>query len=113
MTRLYSNENFPQPAVDALRAFGHDVLTTSDSGKAGLRISDEEVLAFATAEARILVTYNRKHFIRLHNDNSNHAGIIVCTVDPDTKALAERIHKELEANPDMNGKLMRVNQPNS
>lgn len=77
MTRLYSNENFPQPAVDALRAFGHDVLTTSDSGKAGLRISDEEVLAFATAEARILVTYNRKHFIRLHNDNSNHAGIIL------------------------------------
>jgi hypothetical protein len=50
MARLYANENFPQPAVDALHELGHDVLTTLDSGKAGQAISYEDVLAFATAE---------------------------------------------------------------
>jgi hypothetical protein len=30
--RLYSNENFPLPAVEALRQLGHDVLTTRDVG---------------------------------------------------------------------------------
>jgi hypothetical protein len=28
--RLYSNENFPLRAVEALRRLGHDVRTTSD-----------------------------------------------------------------------------------
>lgn len=28
MARLYSNENFPLPVVVALRALGHDVVTT-------------------------------------------------------------------------------------
>jgi hypothetical protein len=31
--RLCSNENFPLPAVEALRRLGRDVLTTHDAGK--------------------------------------------------------------------------------
>jgi hypothetical protein len=27
IARLYSNENFPLPVVEALRGFGHDVLS--------------------------------------------------------------------------------------
>jgi hypothetical protein len=34
MARLYSNENFPLPVVEALRALGHDVLTIQEAGKA-------------------------------------------------------------------------------
>ena len=34
MASLYANENFPEQAVEALRALGHDVLTTADAGQA-------------------------------------------------------------------------------
>jgi hypothetical protein len=112
VTKLYANENFPQPVVDSLRALGHDVLTTLDSGKAGQKIPDEEVLRFSIAEGRILVTLNRRHFIDLHKKDDSHKGIIVCTFDTDFNALAERIHMKLQEVADMTGKLERVNRPN-
>jgi len=65
MARLYANENFPLPAVLELRRLGHDVLTVGETGKPGQSMSDEAVLAFATGDARSVVTLNRKHFIRL------------------------------------------------
>src|SRR5689334_535042 len=83
MADLYSNENFPLPVVMALRELGHDVLTSFESGQANQAIPDEAVLAFASAQDRILLTFNRKHFIVLHNKNAQHSGIIVCTFDPD------------------------------
>ena len=111
MPRVYANENLPLPVVEALRQLGHDVLTTMESGKAGQAIPDEAVLAFATAEHRTLVTLNRKHFIRLHPLQPDHAGIVVCTFDLDYAALAQRIHDALAAEPDMSGQLIRINRP--
>jgi hypothetical protein len=69
MARLYANENFPLPVVEELMRLGHEVLTTYEAGDAGKSVPDEQVLAFATAEGRALVTINRKHFIHLHNAN--------------------------------------------
>ncbi len=112
MGRLYSNENFPLQAVGKLRELGHDVLTSYESGKANRSIPDEEVLAFAAHDGRILITLNRKHFIRLHNENSQHTGIIVCTIDSNFEALAQRIHEVLRTQPDMQNRLVRVNRPN-
>ena len=83
MARLYANENFPLPVVEELRQLGHEVQTTHEAGEAGKSVPDEQVLAFATAEARALVTLNRKHFIHLHNVNPDHACIIVCSFDSD------------------------------
>jgi Domain of unknown function (DUF5615) len=111
MARCYANENFPLPTVEVLRHFGHDVLTTADSGRAGQAIPDAAVLAFAIAEQRIVVTLNRRHFIRLHSTVPAHAGIVVCTFDPDFAALAQRIHTALETQPQMAGQLIRVNRP--
>jgi Domain of unknown function (DUF5615) len=111
MARCYANENFPLPAVEALRRLGHDVLTTAESGRAGQAIPDADVLAFAMGEQRIVVTLNRRHFIRLHHTTPAHAGMVVCTVDPDFMALALRIHTALEAQPQMAGQLVRVNRP--
>jgi hypothetical protein len=111
MARCYANENFPFPAVEALRRLGHDVLTTADSGRAGQAIPDADVLAFAVAAERIVLTLNRRHFIRLHHITPTHAGIVVCTFDPDFTALAQRIHLALEAQPQMAGQLVRVNRP--
>lgn len=83
MARLYGNENFPLPVVQALPARGHDALTIQDTGHAGDAVPDAEVLHVATAEQRAVLTLNRKDFIRLHQQSPVHAGIIVCTFNPD------------------------------
>ena len=111
MTRCYANENFPLPVVEILRRFGHEILTTAESSRAGQAIPDVDVLAFAVAEQRVVITLNRRHFIRLHQTTPKHAGIVVCTFDPDFAALAQRIHTALEAHPQMAGQLIRVNHP--
>jgi predicted nuclease of predicted toxin-antitoxin system len=112
MTKLYSNENFPLPAVEELRRLGYDVLTIQESGKAGQSLSDESVLAFACAEGRMLVTHNRKHFIILHKHQYEHCGIIVCTVDADFVRLAHRIHEAIQTQVETASPLIRVNRPN-
>jgi predicted nuclease of predicted toxin-antitoxin system len=111
MARIYSNENFPLPVVLELRRLGHDVLTTHDAGKSGKSVPDEEVLNFARQEGRAVLTLNRKHFIRLHQQGTNHAGIIVCTLDLDFTGQARRIHDALIAAPELPGQLLRVNRP--
>lgn len=110
MAALYTNENFPLPAVVELRRLGHDVLTIQETGRADIATPDEEVLAFANAQARILITLNRRHFVGLHTTGQPHAGLVVCTFNPDFEALARRVHEALAAEPDMDGKLVRVNR---
>jgi hypothetical protein len=111
MATLYADEDFSYRVVEELRRLGHDVLTAHEAGKANQRIPDPNVLAFATHNSRVLLTFNRKHFIRLSRAVSTHSGIVVCTRDDDVVALAERIHTELAASPDMSNKLIRVNRP--
>ena len=48
MARLHEDENFDVQAMELLRQLGHDTLTVRDAGKANQRISDQEVLTFAT-----------------------------------------------------------------
>ena len=109
MARFYSNENFPLRAVQALRALGHDVLTSLEADRANQRIPDAEVLRFATEEGRAVLTLNRLDFFRLHRDvGGRHAGIIACTQSRDSAALAARIHEAVETDPDLNGKLIRI-----
>src|ERR1700678_516319 len=92
--RFYSNENFPLGTVIELRALGHDVLTSLDAGNANQGISDEDVMNFAIAERRAVLTINRRDFIRLHRENKEHAGIVVCTQfgPAEARIQAERIH---------------------
>jgi len=111
MARLYTNENFPLPAAEALRQLGHDVLTAYESGRANQSLADRDVLAFATEQNRTVISFNRKHSIRLHTENAGHAGITVCTVDADFEALAQRIHAVLESNETLAGQLVRINRP--
>lgn len=109
MARLYSNENFPLPVVLELRRLGHDVMTVAESGNASRQMTDPEVLSFATANSRTVVTFNRRHFISLHEQPTSHAGIIVCTVDSDFPSLAHRIHDAIGPyNDDLHGRLIRV-----
>jgi len=47
VARLFADENFPLPVVEALRRLGHDVVAMADVGKAGRSLTDEAVLVFA------------------------------------------------------------------
>ena len=111
MARLYSNENFPLPVVQELRNLGHDVLTVREAGNADQAIPDDEVLAFATAELRVVLTLNRRDFIHFHAAQPNHAGIIVCTYDVDFIGQAQRIHEAIKVEAMLEGQLFRVNRP--
>ena len=111
MGRIYSDENFPLPVVEELRRLGHDVLTIQEMGKGGQSVPDEEVLDFAHVESRILLTLNRKHFVRLHETRPDHSGIVVCTFDLDFAGQARRIHAAIESESPLAGKLIRVNRP--
>jgi len=111
MARLYGNENFPLPVIELLRQAGHDAITVAETGKANIAWPDEEVLEFASQDDRAVLTFNRKHFIRLHHQQREHAGIVVCTVDPDFVALSERIDQAIRLLPSLQNQLVRVNRP--
>jgi extradiol dioxygenase family protein len=113
MARLYADEQYPYPVVEYLRILGHNVLTVQEAGQANQKISDPDVLAFATADNRTVITQNRKDFIRLHNLQPEHAGIIVCTNDRDWQALANRIDVAIRDEETLQGKLIRIVRPAS
>ena len=108
--RLYSNENVPLGLVLKLRELGYDVLTTHEVLQANRRVPDDEVLTFATARSRAVLTFNRRDFQKLHlQTRGSHAGIVCCKVDHDHAALAARIDTAIRsAGGLLTGKEIRV-----
>ena len=113
MAKLSSNENFPFAVVQELRRLGHDVVTIQEKDNAEQRTPDDAVLQFALAEDRAVLTLNRKHFFRLHQQHPEHAGLIARTVDGDFLGQANRIHEAILAAGDLHGQLIRVNRPSA
>ena len=111
MITLYVDEDCSYPVVLRLRQLGQDILTAHEAGQAGQGITDAAILACATAAGRAVLTFNRRHFIRLHAPVSSHAGIIVCTRDDDIVALADRIHQQLQSASTLQNQLLRINRP--
>jgi hypothetical protein len=109
MARLYADENVDYPVVEQLRQLGHDALTVHEAGQAQQRIPNEAILAFAIAQSRAVLTYNRRHVIRLHRLRLSHSGITVCTKGDDSAALAARIDHALANVACPDGQLLRVN----
>jgi predicted nuclease of predicted toxin-antitoxin system len=108
LTHFYADEQFPRQVTELLRSFGHDVLTVQEAGNRGL--PDEAVLAFATSENRVVLTLNRRHFIRLHGEQPDHAGIVVCKDDADREGMAIRICESIATSSPLAGQLIRVNR---
>ena len=108
MVKFYADEQFPLRTTQHLRILSHDVRTVQEAGQANQGISDEDVLAFATAQGRAVLTLNRRDFIRLHKQNASHAGIVVTKDDVDKIRLAERIHSAVQSELSLTGKLVRV-----
>ena len=73
--RFYMDQHFPGPVSRGLARRGVDVLTTQEADRCGL--PDPEQLAFATAEGRVMVTFD-PDFQALHQAGVDHAGIAWC-----------------------------------
>jgi predicted nuclease of predicted toxin-antitoxin system len=96
--------------VQRLRVLGYNILTAQEAAQANRRIPDEQVLAFARQENRAVITQNRRDFVRLHKQNPDHAGIIVCSKNLDWDDFTSTIHQILRAQEDLMGKLVRINK---
>jgi Domain of unknown function (DUF5615) len=106
--QLYADEDFSFPVIEQLRGLGHDVLTAQEDGHRAM--SDAVILARAFLLGRSVLTYNRRHFERLHFQGTAHGGILSATHDDDVDGLAGRIHAAL-ANVTPGRWCIRVNWP--
>lgn len=113
MADIYANENMDYAVVELLRKMNHNVLTSNEAGKANQSIPDEQVVAFAHAKKRIVLTFNYQDFKKIHRINPQHSGIIICTEDKDISALALRIHQAIQAAEGiLTNQLVRIIRPN-
>ncbi len=87
------------------------MITVQEAGLGGKGVADANVLAYAAAAGRALLTFNRRDFIRLHRDSPVHAGILACTREAYSLALAGRIHQTIAAAPSLSNQLLRVHRP--
>ncbi len=71
--RYYTDEHVPSAVTAGLRLRGIDVLTVLDAGRLGA--SDEEHLALALSDARVIVTQD-VDFLQLAALGHPHAGIV-------------------------------------
>ena len=82
MLALYLDEDsMDQSIVAALRARWVDVITATEAGMLGR--SDSEQLDYVTGQGRVLFTFNRGDFYRLHTqyltEGKSHRGIILAS----------------------------------
>jgi hypothetical protein len=75
MIRFHFDEHIPTAVALGLRRRGVDVTTTADAGLSGA--ADEEHVAFAVSEGRVIVTHD-DDFLALHSRGIRHAGIAYC-----------------------------------
>lgn len=78
--KLYMDHDSGNRAVvAALRSASIDILTTTESGRH--RESDEDQLAFATSQRRVIYTANSGDFARLHREwlrsGRHHSGMVL------------------------------------
>lgn len=76
--RFHLDEHIAHAVAHGLRLREIDVTTTADADLIGA--SDEDHLAFASADSRVIVT-NDPDYLRLHNAGTDHAGIVFCVRD--------------------------------
>ncbi len=75
-----ADENFPSPTILELRKCGHDVITAEQAGL--LSAKDSEYVRYCNDTSRILLTLNKKHFIKPANLATFRSTIIAVVVHP-------------------------------
>lgn len=104
--RLLANENIPLDAVTALRADGHDVAWIAEDAPS---ITDDAVLARASAESRVLVTMDKDFGeLAFRAGLPAASGIVLARVPPVPSLVAEVLVRELRAGADFTGKFVVI-----
>lgn len=88
--RFLADQDVYQVTVDLLRSLEHDVQRASDVGLA--RATDEEMLSYALAEDRILVTRDKDFGALVFVHVTEHSGVILLRLTPQTMS---ETHREL------------------
>ncbi len=100
--RLLANENFPGPAVNALRAAGHDVLwaRTDMPGE-----PDSQILRRAQQETRVLITFDKDFGdLAFRSGLPAQCGVVLFRISiPSPEIAACRAVAELGARDDWTG----------
>lgn len=95
---VYADECIDRPLVERLRERGFDVVTALEAGMGSE--PDAAQLAYAADVDRVLLTYNRRHFRRLHRDwlaaGREHAGIVLVPQTPPPSRRVLRISMLLD-----------------
>jgi predicted nuclease of predicted toxin-antitoxin system len=81
---FYTDEHVAKAVIRGLRHRGVDVLTVPEAGMLGA--SDEEHLALASRESRVVFTQD-DDFLRLAAAGSPHAGIVYAPQHTPTRAI--------------------------
>jgi len=100
--RILADENFPRPALEALREAGWDVLSIAEEYPG---ISDEEVAAVCAEQQRILLTFD-KDFGELifRRGLPAGSGVVLFRITPDSPGEAADVALALvESQPDLRG----------
>lgn len=71
--KFYTDENVSKAVVKGLRTRGVDMLTCQESDM--LSTTDEEQLAYATQNDRVVFTHDTD-FLKIHAKGTEHAGIV-------------------------------------
>jgi hypothetical protein len=106
--RLYFDEDSMSRAlIRALQARGMDVANAVDAGM--VRRTDREQLEHATAEGRVLYSFNVGHFYRLHRqfleEGNWHAGLIL--VSQQRYSVGEQMRRILRLSRERSPEEMR------
>ncbi|MGA2619925.1 MAG: DUF5615 family PIN-like protein [Thermoguttaceae bacterium] len=92
--RFFTDEDVYGAVATALQRAGIDAISTPQTGRR--RQPDESQLAWASAEGRVLVTFNVAHFARLHSNwagqGRHHAGIVVSNQRPIGDVVRRLLH---------------------
>ncbi len=95
------DEDISYRVAEGLRQRGTDVVSVHEVGRANSRISDEDQLAFAAEQGRVLVTYNRGDYQALDAlwrvQGRTHAGILWCAERSIPRRAIGQLIRALEA----------------
>ncbi|HUI56879.1 MAG TPA: DUF5615 family PIN-like protein [Bryobacteraceae bacterium] len=100
--KFLAGENFPRPALEALRKAGWDVFSIAQSCPG---VSDDEIIALCADQQRVLLTFD-KDFGELvfRRGLSTASGIVLFRITPESPEEAAGVASALvESQPDLGG----------
>jgi predicted nuclease of predicted toxin-antitoxin system len=108
--RLFADVHLPIKIVIGLRRLGYDVKTVlqyQGTSEPEPGLSDQAILSIAMTERRAVITSD-SDFQKLHFENPNHQGIILCAATLEYRKRAKEIDEAIKDHPPLLGKLIYV-----